>query len=299
VVDGATIDEAVAEARQSLAGAAGAWSVPVLLRSTAPPAFVGSPRTLGPEDNPHNLPGMDRRLISRERESTDLLRLVSKEGNRLVTITGAGGIGKSRLSLHVGKQLLFDFPDGVWMVECEIVAGRDELYATIAAAVGLHRFEGSAQEALFAYLRDRRLLLLLDCYEGLQVAGEAGAIERLLEAAPQVSAIVTSRSILGLASEVTYPLQSLGFDEQDPESGSVRLFFEFAAVNGKITVQDRQLASQICCLLEGVPLAIILAASRIPILSLAELLELIKKSACHCCTEGLEVLARLSRSLCP
>src|SRR5512143_1510770 len=183
----------------------------------------------------HNLPAQITSFIGREKETAELAQLLS--AHRLVTLTGAGGAGKTRLSLEVAAQHLDQFPDGVWLAELAPVVDSDLIPQTLLSIFNLredpHR---SASEILIDHLRGKSVLLLLDNCEHL-VDGCARIAEALLSACPNLRVLATSREALGIAGEVDYHVPSMS----TPDPGhlppldelarmdSVRLFLERAA----------------------------------------------------------------------
>ena len=144
---------------------------------------------------PHNLPPQATPFVGRQREVAEVRQLLSPAANRLVTITGVGGMGKSRLGLAVAEALLADFPDGVWFVPLAPVEAAEDVPRSIAAALSLSG-GGDSRAAVLAFLRDKRLLLLLDNFEHL--LDGADFLAELLPAAPGVKLLVTSQERLNL-----------------------------------------------------------------------------------------------------
>lgn len=197
-------------------------------------------------------------LVGREAERSSLVELVRDEGARLVTVIGPGGIGKTRLSLEVGHQLVDEFADGVWFVDLSPVSDPEQFEPTLAAALGL---VGDVQ----AQLRDARSLLILDNFE--QLVGESNQVAKLLDACPRVAALVTSREALHLRVEREFPLQPLHRD------ASVELFLERARAIVSGFDAPSELIARVCDRLDRMPLAIELAAARIRVLDAQGLLE--------------------------
>jgi predicted ATPase/DNA-binding SARP family transcriptional activator len=209
---------------------------------TAP---IESPR------NPTNLPVQPWPLVGRERELADVLALL--EANRLVTLTGAGGSGKTRLALEAGAQLLDDFPDGVWFVSLAAVTDPGLVDATIARVL-------SAPGPLDEFLRRKRLLLLLDNLEQL-LPGVAPTVATL-----KAKVLATSRERLNVTAEQEYPVQPLPLDD------AVALFTQRARQLNPAFEADEH-AAEIARRLDGLPLALELAAARVNVLSAAAILE--------------------------
>ena len=242
--------------------------------STAPAAEIAKPPR-------HNLPAPLTSFIGREREIAEVRRLL--DSARLVTLTGAGGCGKSRLSLEVARARLSDHADGVWWVELAPLENAELVGQTVAYALGLRDLSGrSIQEALIDYLRSRHALLVLDNCEHL-VAACASLAEALLRACPSLSILVTSRELLAITGETVYVVPSLAVPETDPTPladlagiESVRLFIERAAAirpGYALAADNAPAVAQICQRLDGIPLAIELAAARVKALSVAQITE--------------------------
>jgi len=214
-------------------------------------------------------------LLGRDQEAEAISDLVVREGVRLVTLTGPGGVGKSRLALEAARRLASRFREGVRFVDLSAVPAADLVAAAIAAGLGLSTSGGRLLSDLESYLHSRQLLLLLDNFE--QVTDAAPLVTTLLGAAPGVVALVTSRMVLRVRGEHEFPVPTLpvpqaGTDE-DPAStqqyASVRLFTErahAAAGDFELTSDNARTVAEICRRLDGLPLAIELAAARIRVL---------------------------------
>ncbi len=227
------------------------------------PAARDASRTGRPTFRHSRLP-----LIGRERELAEVVELVRRPDVRLLTLTGPGGAGKTRLSLQAAADLLDDFGDGAFFVALAGIAEPSLVVPTIAQALGVPETGGlSAEESLEAFLRDRELLLVLDNFEHLLDA--APQIGELVLEAPSVKAILSSRAPLRVSGEQEYPVPELADDD------AVALFSERAhgikpdfRLNG-----DGPAVAEICRRLDGLPLAIELAAARTKVLSPPALLE--------------------------
>jgi predicted ATPase len=214
-------------------------------------------------------------LVGRDDDAAAVGDLVRAEGVRLVTLTGPGGVGKSRLAMEVAQRLGPGFEDGVRFVELGSVRTAELVTAAIAAALGLNTSGGRLITDLKSYLRARRLMLVLDNFE--QVMGAAPLVAELLRAAPGVVALVTSRMVLRLSGEHEFPVPPLpappigaGGDAAEVQRwASVRLFVQraqAASAGFELTSGNAGAVAEICRRLDGLPLAIELAAARVRLL---------------------------------
>jgi predicted ATPase/DNA-binding winged helix-turn-helix (wHTH) protein len=228
---------------------------------------------------PTNLPEPVSDLIGRDDELRECVSLVRER--RLVTLTGAGGIGKTRLGLAVAHRLLAEFVDGAWLVELSPLADPSLVPATVATAFGLDLAAGEVTaRGVARALAGRRSLLVLDTCEHVIDAAAAMA-ESLLRANPRLRLIATSREALKAEGEWIYPVPPLDLPTEGTEDhsnslqyGGVKLFYERArAVEPRFAPDQRQatIVAAICRRLDGMPLAIELAAARVPALGIGEL----------------------------
>jgi predicted ATPase len=211
-----------------------------------------------------NLPIAWTRLVGRERDVEQLLELLRREDVSLVTLTGAGGGGKTRLAMQTAADAAEEYADGVWFVGPAALTDVDLVEAAIARTFGLREGGGRTYRELVGdYLRSRRLLLVLDNLEQL-LPEVAGVIADLTAEFAGVAVLATSREPLHIGAEHEYTVPPLASDE------SVLLFAERAGLelNG-----DRPAVEAICARLDGLPLAIELAAARVNVLPPAKLLE--------------------------
>src|SRR3989454_2415330 len=230
------------------------------------------PSAASPPSAPRsNLPEPVSELIGRDASLREVVELVTRQ--RLVTLTGAGGIGKTRLSLEVARQLLPTFPDGVGLAELGPLTDPQLIPITVGAALGLTPVSGTVSvESVAAALSGKHVLVLLDNCEHL-IEAAARMAEALLRASHIVCVIATSREPLRAAAEYVYRVPPLDVpDENNLDAddvlrhGAVRLFVARAHAAEPRYVPDRRLASTtaaICRRLDGIPLAIELAATRI------------------------------------
>ncbi len=214
-------------------------------------------------------------LLGREQETAAVEELVAGEGVRLVTLTGPGGVGKTRLMVEAARQLGPGYADGARFVALASVSAVGLVAAAIAAGLGLNTSAGPLIADLESYLRPRRLLLALDNFE--QVTGAAPLLAELLGAAPGLVVLVTSRTVLRLSGEHEFPVPPLpvppagpGCDPADLQRyASVSLFAERAhavAPGFELTGANAGAVAEICRRLDGLPLAIELAAARVRLL---------------------------------
>jgi predicted ATPase/class 3 adenylate cyclase len=230
-------------------------------------------------DAPVYLPAPVTSFIGRQRLLAEVTRLL--EGTRLVTLTGPGGTGKTRLAVEGAARLARDFPDGTYFVDLSAIRDPRLVPDTIASALRLRPESGlPLLEVVTDHLRDRTVLLVLDNFE--QVVEGADAVATILRSAPRVRGLATSRTPLGVSGEREVPVPPL--ETPDPEgdpktlrrSEAVTLFAERAAfVDPNFTLTDETVpvVAEICARLDGLPLAIELAASRVRVLPPASLLE--------------------------
>src|SRR5688572_29644000 len=167
---------------------------------------------------PHNLPSQTTPLIGRELEVQAVRDLLLRDDVRLVTLTGPGGAGKTRLALQVAADVLDRFADGVWFVELALVSDPGLLVPTIARALGVQDAAGRPLlDVLISYLHDRRALLVLDNFEQLLAA--ATVVAELLRACPALSVLATSRAPLQIGGEHEFPVPPLALpDSEKPQT---------------------------------------------------------------------------------
>jgi transcriptional regulator with XRE-family HTH domain len=272
-----------------------------LRQSTPSPVLVGSDddltaleRTLpkrvvrhaerAPAGRRHNLPAPHRSLIGREGNAATVRDLVTHARGRLVTLTGAGGCGKTQLALKVATDLVNAFEDGVWFVDLASLHVPDLVPCAVAAVLGPRGRSGqSVEDTLLDYLTDRNVLLVLDnCEHLIDVC--ASLADRVLSECPQVRLLATSREPLRIQREITWRVPSLALPDDRrttsvdelAQSPSVQLFMERAkAVEPAfvLTARNAPTIGQICRRLDGLPLGIELAAARLRALGVDQILE--------------------------
>ncbi len=231
------------------------------------PADFPAPRTL---EVPSNLPVQVTSFVGREHETVEVVELLGR--SRLVTLTGPGGTGKTRLAIAVAERVRDGFPDGVFFVELAPIVDPALIPATVASALGVREEPSrTVVETLCAHLRDRRLLLVLDNVE--QVVAGATVVADLLRAAPGLRVLASSRKPLDLAGEHQYPVPPLGSPdarhlpplEELARFDAVALFVDrarAARAGFALTTDNAPAIVAICARLDGLPLAIELAAAR-------------------------------------
>jgi len=251
-----------------------------------------------PELLASTLPAPATALVNREQETAAAEDLVTRQGARLITFTGPGGVGKSRLAVEVAGRLAARFADGVRFADLASVPSADLVPHALATRLGLNTSSGRVTSDLRSYLESRRILLLLDNFE--QVTDAASLVAELLGAAPGLVVLVTSRTVLRLRGEhevlvapLAVPPAGAGRDAAAlRQYASVRLFAEraqAAAPGFELTSENAPAVAQICRRLDGLPLALELAAAKVRLLSPRTLLARL--------ADGLEVLAGGPRDL--
>jgi predicted ATPase/transcriptional regulator with XRE-family HTH domain len=253
-------------------------------------AFVPAPAMLSDRDTAEeqpatpqtNLPTPPNALIGRVREIEQVCVLLRTPVARLVTLTGPGGTGKTRLALHIGAELLDDFPDGVWLVELARLADPALVSQTIAEVLSVREEPGRPLNlTLNAALRDKQLLLLLDNCEHV-IEACAQIVDSLLQGCPRLHFLTSSRETLGIAGETSIRVPVLAVPDprdlptmdQFIDYEAVQLFVERArAVQSafRVTPENAPVIAQVCQRLDGIPLAIELAAARVRVLTVAQI----------------------------
>lgn len=234
------------------------------------------PTPMGLRRPAHNLPQQMTSFVGREQEIERVKEMVST--NRLVTLTGPSGCGKTRLSLQVAGETLFEYPDGVWLVELAALGDPALVPQAVASALGVREEPGKPLvEALVGFLRTKDLLLIFDNCEHL-VAACAALAGTILRTCPDLRVLATSQEALGVLGEVAWLVPTLPVPDLEhlppadrlAASGAVRLFVERAvlSVSGfTLTEQNAPAVARICHRLDGIPLAIELAAARVKLLT--------------------------------
>jgi predicted ATPase len=245
-----------------------------LLASDLPAAFPPL-QTLAVR--PGNLPASLVPLIGRQKEVETARELLRRENLRLLTMTGPGGTGKTRLALQVAADLLADFRDGVFFVDLAPIRDPELLASTIAQTLNVRETgDQPLIESLHAALREKQLLLVLDNFE--QILAAAPRVVALLSAAPRLKALVTSRAALHVSGEQEFPVPPLSVPDPDQlpplpvlaQYGAVALFVqraEQAKLGSTLMGENAAAVAAICHRLDGLPLAVELAASRVKLFS--------------------------------
>jgi predicted ATPase/DNA-binding XRE family transcriptional regulator len=232
----------------------------------------------GKRVTPNNLPASLTTFIGREKEQAETQERI--RAYRLVTLTGSGGVGKTRMSLKVGEQVLDEYANGVWLIELAPLNNPELLAQTVTSIFGiLTQSNRSHMELLIDFLRSKTALLILDNCEHLLDAS-AYLADKLLKHCPQLKILATSREALGILGEIVYPMPSLRLPdlqrtlEHFREYESVRLFEERARLaqpDFELTMENIASVARICSSLDGIPLAIELAAARVNMFSTAQI----------------------------
>ncbi|MEA2508589.1 MAG: hypothetical protein QOG21_671 [Actinomycetota bacterium] len=230
-------------------------------------------------ETPSNLPALTSSFVGRARELEEVQALLRRADVRLVTLIGPGGTGKSRLSLQVAENVLSDFPDGVFLVNLAPVEHASLVAATVAQSLGIReRGDEPVLQDVKRHLERRHMLLLLDNFE--HVLGAALIVTELLSAAPRLKVLVTTRAALRLTGEQEYQVPPLPVPEGSVDlataksSDAVSLFVQRAKAvrpDFELTVSDVPTVVEICSRLDGLPLALELAAARTKLLPLSAL----------------------------
>jgi predicted ATPase/DNA-binding SARP family transcriptional activator len=253
-----------------------------ILAGDLAPGVAGPGAQVAPVRRTDNLPSSVNTFIGREREQAEVRRLLGT--TRLLTLTGPGGCGKSRLSLEVASGEIEHYADGVWLVELAALSNPDFIPQAIAQAIGIHEMPGQQViDTLGAWLRSRAVLLVLDNCEHM-IDACAAIVETLLRVSPGLTVLTTSREPLRIDGETTSLVPSLSLP--DPaESQSVEELLRYEAVQlfvdraarvmpgFRLTTENGMQVAQLCYRLDGIPLAIELAASRVRALPVEQIVE--------------------------
>jgi non-specific serine/threonine protein kinase len=243
-------------------------------------SWSGRSRTSERDGAPNNLPITLTRFIGRQREVAEAQRLL--RSTRLLTLTGTGGCGKTRLALELARIVLDAYPDGAWFVDLAPLRDAALVVPTILTSLGLRALPGrSPMTTLIDFLRPRRLLLLLDNCEHL-VSGCAPVVDAIVRACSTTTVLATSREILGVEGETAWRVPSLGLPDRSRApsldavvaSESAQLFLDRArliAPSFEASVTNVAALAETCHRLDGIPLALELAAAQVRVLSVGQI----------------------------
>lgn len=230
------------------------------------------PPLLTPDMVPNNLPTLATSFVGRAQELEEVKNLI--RGARVLTITGVGGAGKTRLAIQSAVELVDEFPGGTWLIELGAITDPEYIDATAADALGVAQPPGrSVRESIVDHLADRQALLIIDNCEHL-ISGAAEFVAEVVSGAPESKVVATSRELLGVGGEVAYGMPSLNMPrrgETPPLADlirydAVRLFLERAQASQphfQVTESMAPPLTEICRRLDGMPLALELAAARL------------------------------------
>ncbi|MCZ6676697.1 MAG: tetratricopeptide repeat protein [Candidatus Poribacteria bacterium] len=246
---------------------------------------------------PNNLPVQLTSFVGRETEIHRLSELLAKESIRLVTLTGPGGIGKTRLSIQAAAQQLENFPDGVWFIDLASLTHPEQVITTIASTLSVQlQPKDDPQKQVIDALAQKRLLLILDNFEHLTEA--ASLINDILHGTAFLRCLVTSRELLQISGEQTFVVPSLSMPAANADTEtlsqyeSVRLFIERAQAvkpDFELTSQNAATVIAICRHLGGISLAIELAAARVRGMTVGQILDRL--------SQQIDLLATRSRDV--
>ncbi len=246
-----------------------------------------SSRQEEPIGSPNNLPASLTSFVGREHETVEVKRLLSM--TRLLTLTGAGGCGKTRLALEIARDLVGTYPDGVWLVELAALSRPESAPQAVASALGVIEQAGRPlEETLADHMRSRSLLLVFDNCEHL-IDGAARLAGTLLSACPNLKVLATSREPLGVPGEAIWTVLPLSLPDADREPTvaelmrceAVRLFLDRARARlpaFELTEENAASTVSVCRRLDGIPLAIELATARMGALAVEQVAERLEDS---------------------
>jgi predicted ATPase/DNA-binding XRE family transcriptional regulator len=258
-----------------------------LLRAAARPRLDLRPGAVSSVRSPNHLPRLLTSFVGRQQEARRVHDLLGRDDTRLVTLTGPGGVGKTRLALYVATQVVEAFPDGVFAVDLAPITDPNSVYDAMARVLGMSGECRPSLPRLIAALGEKRLLLLFDNFEHLLAA--APLVTDLLRGCPYLKVLATSRAALRLSGEQEFPVPTLSVPDPThlpevealPDYAGVRLFVDRAArVRPDFGLTDDNAAAVvgICAHLDGLPLAVELAAAWIRSLPPSMLLQRLQTS---------------------
>ena len=222
----------------------------------------------------HNLPSQLTAFIGRETELASLKNLLSSAQNRLVTLVAPGGMGKTRLSLEAAAQMVQTFPQGIYFVALDRISSADQIVQAVADVLPISLASNEDPKSrIVEYLRDKKILLVMDNFE--HVLEGATFVQDILRAAPQVQVLASSRAKLNLSGETIFNIEGLTVGESHLEKNSALQLFAQGArrTQPKFELNEATLpaVTRICRMVDGMPLAILLAAAWIDTLSVDEI----------------------------
>lgn len=230
------------------------------------------PPLLTPDMVSNNLPTLATSFVGRDQELEEVKNLI--RGARVLTITGVGGAGKTRLAIQSAVEMVDEFPGGTWLIELGAITDPEYVDATVADALGVAQPPGrSVREAIVDHLADRQALLIIDNCEHL-ISGAAEFVADVVAGTPECKVVATSRELLGVGGEVAYGMPSLNMPRRGEAPplveliryDAVRLFLERARASQPhfhVTESMAPALTEICHRLDGMPLALELAAARL------------------------------------
>jgi len=255
--------------------------------------------TPSPQKAKHNLPTQPTSFVGRQAELTELARLLTDPEVRLITILGAGGMGKTRLALEAGAAQLNNFKHGVYFVSLALLESIEAIIPTTAQAIGFSFYEGGEpRQQLFDYLGEKHMLLIMDGYEHLLEG--AIIVTEILRAAPQVRILCTSRVRLDVQGEQLFHLEGMEFPGFETpadalEYSAVKLFLQSAhriRPDFELVADNPKYVARICRLTGGIPLGILLAAAWVEMLTPQEIAEEMQRSLDFLATEHKSIPER-------
>ena len=235
-----------------------------------------------------DLPAQLTPLVGRKQELEEVCALLRSEQTRLVTLSGPGGVGKTRLGIRVAEELAGEFADGVCFVPLTPVRKADLVLSSIARTLGLRELgEEPLSERLGEHLKDREMLLFVDNFEQIVEAGPQ--VADLLALCPHLKVLVTSREVLHLSCERVFPVPPLGLPDPKRLVEDSQIFSEYEAIaffveraqafkpDFRLTEENAPVVAEICVRLDGLPLGIQLAAARLKLISPRAILERLRR----------------------
>jgi predicted ATPase len=235
-----------------------------------------------------DLPAQLTPLVGRKQELEEVCALLRSEQTRLVTLSGPGGVGKTRLGIRVAEELAGEFADGVCFVPLTPVRKADLVLSSIARTLGLRELgEEPLSERLGEHLKDREMLLFVDNFE--QVVDAGPQVADLLALCPHLKVLVTSREVLHLSCERVFPVPPLGLPDPKRLVEDSQIFSEYEAIaffveraqafkpDFRLTEENAPVVAEICVRLDGLPLGIQLAAARLKLISPRAILERLRR----------------------